>query len=660
MNEEKEITEIKVDHRNILRTAILQTMKGPQSVGYALQEMVNNSFDAGADSVKIFIENANTLVHQDDASGFNKIGIMSSLSYGQSSRERSDKRTIGANGTGLKSVLGLDADDALKNVKVTIYSVSKDYPKGIKLEFDFDFLVRLAEKEITGWENVTYDIDKKLFHHGWNRITGTTIIITGYDPEKIKSPEKIIEQLSKKLTPRAADRVSVLNGDIFQTIVSEPIDGSYWDFQHESRFLGNIDFDIYYGGVNDGPVLCGPVNSVMPFSDFFKELTKQQKEKVTRDWLSLGGYIYLDRLNTYRDHDNSFTREFFDKGACKDLVETLHVVVSELKELHQEEATMKNKEQYDKLVKDICKWSREAYATPTDIIPNTENPKNHFFNHSDQEYYILPRRLPMRPKDKMEVVLNNQGTKFIDFKGAKWSCDSDTIKIFGSGQKATIHTTVETSAVVKIEGSFGIHEIKVTVSNAKNTPYIYGMKNVLPGKTYEYELNNYVDKNVSWVISNQKGVVINSQHGKKITITIPEQEPQHDFVLTCRSDKKDIAKKTVYITEEGGIGKLPRLTVGKDDYLLAIGTHYKNCVAQIETDGPEEFSTIILNPIHGSLKNLNEAQKLPFILHNIAMAGCCDQIQRGVITPQYAMNVAGEFVTNLQAKAAGTKLKKHK
>lgn len=659
--EQKEITEIKVDHRNNLRTLILQTVKGPYGIGSVLQEMVNNSFDAGADAVRFFIEDSNTLVQQDDAAGFNKKGIISALSYGQSSRERNDKRTIGANGTGLKSVLGLDADtDTLKNVKVTIYSVSAEYPKGIKLEFDFDYLVKLAEKEIDGWENVTYGINKELFHHGWKRVSGTTIIITGYDPEKIKGSEKIIEQLSKKLTPRAADRVSVLNGSGFQTIVPEPIDGIFWDFQHESQFLGKNDFDIYYGGVNDGPTLCGSINSVLPFADFFKNLTKQQKEKVTRDWLSLGGHIYIEYLNKYRDHDGSFTKEFFDKGICDDLIETLHVVISELKELHQEEATMKDKEQYDKLVKDICKWSRELYATPTDIIPNTENPKNHFFNHPNQDYYILPRRLSMQPKNKMEVVLNNVGTKPIDFKGAKWSCDSDTIKIFGSGQKATIHTTVETKAVVTITGDFGTHEIKVLVSNAKNSPYIHGLKNVLPGQKYEYELHNYDDKNISWTISNQKGVIMSGHRGKKITITIPEHEPQHEFVLTCKSDKKDVAKKTVYITEEGGIGKLPRLTIGKDDYLLAIGTHYKNCVAQIETDGPEEFSTIILNPIHESLKNLNIPQKLPFILHNIAMAGCCDQIQRGIITPQYAMNVAGEFVSNLQAKAAGTKLKKNK
>lgn len=651
---------IKVEQTNILRTLILQAMKGSQGVGIALQELTNNSFDARADKIRFFIENSNTLVQQDDSSGFDTKGIISALSYGKSSRKRNDKSTTGANGTGLKSVLGLDVDDALKNVKVIIYSVSVEYPKGIRLEFDFEYLVKLAEKEISGRENITIGIDKKLFQYGWNRVTGTTIIITGYDPEKIKSSEKIIEQLSKILTPRAAGRVSVLNGNDFQTIVPEPIDGIFWDFQHESQSLGKIDFDIYYGGVNDGPILCGPINSALPFSDFFKELTKQQKERITRDWLSLGGHIYIERLNEYRDHNGSFTKEFFDKRICDDLVETLHVVISELKELHQQEATIKDKEQYDKLVKDICKWSREIYATPTNIIPNAENPKNHFFNYLDQDFYILPRRLSVKPKDKMEVVLNNVGTKFIDFKGAKWSCNSDTIKIFGSGQKATIHTTIETNAVVKIEGSFGIHEIKVFVNDTKDTPYIYGLKNVLAGKTYEYELKNYTDNNIAWTLSNAKGVFMKTGQGKKIIVTIPEQESQHDFVLTCKLGKKEIAKKTVYITEEGGIGKLPRLTVGKEDYLLAIGTHYKNCVAQLETDGPEEFSTIILNPIHEFLKGLNVSQKLPFILHNIAMAGCCGQIQKGIITPQYAMNVACEFVTHMQARAINKKQKKTK
>jgi hypothetical protein len=645
------MAEIRINHSANLKTLITQTVKGAHGIGVAFGEAINNCFDASATSVKILqkkIERNEAIVIMDDGDGFNKDGVVSALSYADSSRERNDTKTIGANGTGLKSLLGLGD---LSKTKVTIFSVSAEYPNGIELSFDFNYLVQLADKKITGWENVNQNIDKVFFFQNWKRVSGTTVIITGYDTDKIKDIQKVVEYVSRRVTPRAAEKLFAYFGNDYYSIEAEQVSGNQMDpFEHSSKLLGNVTFDMYYGGTNDGPVICGPVNSVMPFSDFFKVLSRQQKDAVTREFNSVGGFIYIEKLNKYRDHDGSFTAEF-EKGACQELVQMCNLVADELKNLNQQVDGIKLKKQHDQLVKDICKLSREFFATPTPTVMSPSIPKDPTLAYPEQDYYILPKNLRMKPKSQMEVTLNSKGKKDANFKNAKWKSDQNSIRIFGTGHKATVHSGEETTGKIEITGSFGTHLIDVVVSGRSLGTYIDGNKKVLPGQTYEYELCNSSETNIVWSISNAKGVVMNNQHGKKLSITIPPNEPQHDFLISCKSvsSKKEIAKRTVYITEEGGFGKQELVTVGKQHYLLEIGAHYIQCIAQLESAGPGEHSTIVLNPIHESLKNVNSTYQMGLILQSVAMAGCVDQVEQGIMSPQQAMLVSADFVTKLQA-----------
>ena len=223
-----------INHKNVYRHMIESQVQGETGKFVALREAVNNSFDAGATSIRIRFgkhEGQPALIISDNGFGFSAKGVRSAMSYAHSANERSDIKTIGANGTGLKTFLGLGDLDV---TKLTILSVHRDHPECRKMNINFKYILDLIERK-TKAENHVEDIKiPKDWLVDLARTTGSTVILTGYDSKRLGGAKAILKHLGEYLTPKACQHVEIYDDNKWQKIRPVSFRGKNYKFSYKN------------------------------------------------------------------------------------------------------------------------------------------------------------------------------------------------------------------------------------------------------------------------------------------------------------------------------------------------------------------------------------------------------------------------------------------
>lgn len=654
----------RVNYPKLILQFIETILKGMNTLKVAMGEIVNNSFDANASRVKIFIdtfEGKNALFIMDDGTGFLREKLVSIMSYLYSSHSQEDTSKTGKNGTGSKSALGLGD---FEKTKVTYVTKSRDYPNGIQFYFDLDYLIKFVDgKKVNSDDYITSKIDENIFaKNGWYRDTGSTFILTGYDGRTV-SLDQIRKILSETLIPPVASKVEIFDDSTNTFIAVSPVvpDGKYLSFSDKFKLLGNIKLDLYYGGSGEGPAICGPMNNICTFDDFFSELSKDYKNRVTRLWKSIGGYIYVENINTFRISNNSLNTKFYKEGACDELVECLQVIASELSKMNDEFKEEIELAKMQNVLEKISEVSAKISGTPEVLNKNGGGSMFAKPGLSDKAIFIVPKDIDLMPNDKIEVTLHNKGTTGLNFGDAVWSVKGSLVTLGGKGtgnkgRNVTINAGKNTgTCVIEIKGpSFGDHILKVRVGSyaTTTTPYIAGAKYLNPGSESTYSLNR-CDRvsDPKWNInSKHSGVSITETNGKEVVIKVEKNTPIHDFTLECFDDKnKIITTKRIGVVSGKGRKQLPMVTIGDKVFSVYFSTHYLNCIAVVEHDDKNDYPMIVLNPIHDIVKKQHYwMNKVGGLINGMAMAAAIFQVESGEVSQKKAMQVASEFIVSIQ------------
>ena len=664
--------------RRLLAQSLLQPMAGKNGMATAFQEIVNNSFDAKPSKVYIKLDSHQgkpAVVFLDNGCGFDRRGLVSILSYGDSSRERSDIKTIGANGTGTKFLLALGDID---KTKVTVITRSATYQKPVQISFNFDYLVKLAENPgLFKMEDlITESADDADFYKGWrdNRETGTTVIFTGFDTKKIDSNEAIRKSLAQRLSPRSAKKVFVWNSSAetpgyFELKPNTP-SGEHFHFDFDLPNLGNVTFEVYHGGSNNGPMICGEMNSIMEFSKFFATLSAADSKRLGRVWNQIGGHIYIEKANVYRSDDGSFIPQFYEGGAYKEIVDLFDIVSRELEVLQK---TVKDRKNMTEKREILCRIASVDGYDPTGITstdvkgkgPKTTPTKNKksggktgpgHKNVPDSEpatfvpvdVFLVPQVVEMVINSERPILLQNFGTKDLDLKATYWSSGNSNLKIAGNGPSIAIVSNGKPGVYsIMAKGEFGIHTINVVVLEKLKKPFISGESQVQAGREYDYTLENSTELNVRWQLDECPGVTLKDSHTNmyKTRLVIGGSVvPQRIKIFCTKSNNDIIAQKTISIIPTEMEDRPLLITVGRQTYALDFYPGLSS-ISSIEPPSQEHgLSTILINPVHPELRHASWDNSVDIMIWGIATAAVAHQVHEFGISAVEACGIASMFV----------------
>lgn len=646
-----------VNLEGTLKDHILTPVRGPNGVYIALREAINNSLDAKATKVRIKFgtyEKMPAIFITDNGIGMNRSGITSAMSYAFSSRNRDDVTTIGANGTGMKSLLGLNYN--IEKTKITAYTIHKgDEPT--KMEITFEYIVNLAKKKVSGDDYIETISMPRNWSEDMERATGTTVIITGFDGRKVKTPEQIINQLGEHLTPKACKFVEVKSGNLWYPVTPEAFKGEPFEIALESDHLGDVVFDLYYGTFGDGPKVCGPINEILPLTKLYLNMGKEQKGKVSKIWKTVSGHIYIPTANKYRMHEGGFSEEFYTSEACNELITMLKEVSEELEKLSNTVRDQRLRKKRDILIEKIVKAGSAINPITTDFIPTDSGnrPGGKLPWQSDQDYYILPKGLRMYPEETATITLRSQGKKEIDFSKTTWHADDKMISIlYSRGNGAKVKALKVGSTQIVARGSFGTHTIQVIISHAPNVPFISGPNYVKPGDDYTYELKRHERDNVFWELQERMaGVTLRTDPSSKKIASIEVAKFCSDCTATLlvrnKSTRVVIAQKRVHISENGAMGPVSMIHIGKRDYILKKDFFFPDTIAQVDyAFNDSVIPEIIVNTIHPRIKDLSAYYAADPILVAIGGAAIIDQVSDGTVKREDAAQMIEEFVSAIK------------
>ncbi len=637
----------------MLRELILNAIKGAKGPGVALSEIINNAFDALCTQIKIKVgtfRGQPAIIIMDDGTGFGAKNVDSILSYFKSSKLRSDKGTMGLNGTGAKGMLGLGK---LEKTKMTYLSFSDEYPEGLELWFDFDYLVKLGKGKAKGSDNVTLGIKADEFSQDWVRQKGTTVILTGFNIRN-GNPGKLIEALTDRLTPRACAKTYVLNEDRYTLVPPKKITGTLLEFEDDTKHLGRISCHIYYGGDNDGPMICGPINAMMPLTKFYDTLDRATRAKVTKQWMSVGGYIYIENANEYRSHTNEFRDDFYEESIHEEFIDVLYVVAGELEKLNEKFAEDQDYRDKKGILEKISQVSQQLYQLPTEIQPGKMRPTTLSSLITDDDIFMVPRNLHMNPNGTITVTLNNKGKLPVDLKDVIWKSKNPKITISGKGQMVQFFagnlepTQTSVTCEVVAKGSFGEHSISVRIDRGHITPHIQGKTHIAPGSIEQYDLCRYGSPRVTWKITGSDQAVIVTHDGKSVEVNALQNAPNGSFILECWDNDEMIAFRSLKITDQKMADKALLTRIGGEIYIIDFSAHHQGCLAQIESNGPGEIPTIVINPVHPLIRKQGKFHSTNQILAAIANAGVTHQVAEGMITSTKANAIWSMYMNEIK------------
>lgn len=649
----------RINYFEIVKFMVTEPVQGPDGVFKAIREAINNSLDVHATNFKIKIgefEGSPAVIISDNGEGFNHAAIKSVMSYAVSSKERSDIKTIGANGTGVKHFLGLGD---IEKTKVTILSVSKEIPTCTRMDLTFEYLVSLAEKKVKADDYVSTVTLPSDWQQDVKRETGATLILTGFDKRKVRKPEFIISELCEYITPRAAEYVSIFNGNTWVSPTPKKMKGNTFSYECDTAKLGNIAFELSYGGYGDGPVVCGSTNAILPLTQLWSKMDKDQRGRIAKVWKTISGYIYIQRANYYRQHNGSFSDEFFETETTEEFVLLLQMVSGELEKLTEQSTDEKSQREKQQLLARVIDAAKQL-AHPEFSVNGSVNGGDRPFSlvgDVDKDLYILPKRLNLWPGETQTITLRNSGTKVVDFTDAQWSVNGDCAVITNAyGATAVVTAKKVGSVSIKVSGSFGEHVIQVVVDHVSSTPFIKGPAYVRPGDMYLFELKRYEKSEVYWKVEHMPlfiQAIPDIEDKKKYSLQVGAECPDCTLTLSvyARHLDKLIAKKVINVLEEGGRKQLPVLRIGKKDYLLNVGNYYPDTVAQIDyafSDSP--IPEIVVNPLHPRVRKLSNFYATEPILVAIANVAIMDQISQGIVRISEAQAIVEQFVNQVKEK----------
>lgn len=648
------IRKAKVDHRKVLEFMITNPIKGQDGFFVAVREIVNNSFDAEAKNISIKFGKSgkeNALIIHDDGKGFSKEGIISAMSYAISSRKRDDTSTIGTNGTGLKGLLGLGNLDKTKITIITVDQQKVCY----KMEITFDYLVSLAAKKAKV-ENFISEISiPKDWSQEMIRETGTSVILTGFDGRRMKTIQQITKQFGEFLTPRASEFVRIFDGKDLVSIEPVAYHGKKYEFEFETIDLGLVSFILYCNGSGDGPIVCGNINAIIPLSEVYSKLSREQKAKVPKNlWKTTSGHVYVQKANTFRSHDGSFTEDFYQSSASDQLVDLLEAVGEEIDKLTEQVKDEKAIALQQKLVNSIMEAGRKMDLVNDNLFKDREKPGLDI--QTDKDIYLTPSKIRLRANQEVVITLYNHGKKQVDFTGSSWYTNSNLFTITDSkdAKAKVVAKQEEGEGKITIKGSFGEHTIAVQVSHAPVGTFISGPSYVKPGSEIEYILKRYDSPFVDWEYSSVNGIVFQQDplHPKMILMKVSPQIEEGELTIFAKRSgvKSFIAKKRIFVVNN--IPQVPESSIKilGEEYILVVDVIYPDTVAQPDYGfaNDEEITKIVINPLHPRIRDLGFVKSLDFLLPALAQAAAVDQISKGLIKPQKALVEAEKFIANMR------------
>ncbi len=639
----------------MIRDYILQPVRGTNGFYVAVREAVNNSLDAEATKVLLKYGEYNgepALFILDNGSGMTHEGITSAMSYGHSSRKREDTKTIGTNGTGMKSLLGLNYSK-LEKTLITAFTVSEP-GECTKMEITFNYILKLAEKKAKGDDYIeTVDLPSD-WERDMKRTTGSTVIITGFDGRKIKTTQQIVDQFGEFLTPKACEFVEILHEGKWHKIPPATLKGEHYNIELESPSLGKVIFDLYYGTRGEGPKVCGPINSILSITALWDNMSKSQRSQFpTYVWKNISGYIYIPTANVYRQHEGGFSESFYTSNTCLEFIDMLKQVGEELEKLSGNIRGYELKKRRDVLLEKIVRISNSIDPVKAEYAPtDAGNKESRPSIKKDQDVYILPKGLRMYPAETIAVMLNNVGKGKVDFSRAQWKSNSNIISVTDIvAGTARLTAYKEGSAKVTITGTFGEHVINVFVSPAPSHPYISGPNYIKPGNGYSYELKRHQRDNVYWGIRKEDLVhgisITETKNKKEITLNVPFTCPdRHVCMILVKNQTTDalIAQKNVTIADNGSIGPVMMMHIGKKDYVIQEDTHLSDAIAQVDYAFNDfDLPVIVVNNLHPRIRDQKPYYAADPILISIATAAMLDQVAEELITPEAAPKVIEDF-----------------
>ncbi len=632
-----------INVRLLIEQSLMTMLKGNKSLVVAIIEPINNSFDHGATEVRITFGNykgKHALFIMDDARGFNQSGIDSILSFGFSDKEQYDTNTIGVNGTGSKAVLGLGD---LKETKVSIVTFSESFKHGMYLDFNLDYLFDLADGKVPKPKRQEHLIRTE-FWNGWKRETGTNFILTGFSP-KVLNQKTLYNALSEALTPLNFKKVKLGVGDKYTNVPTKKIEGTKYEFNHTGDILGNFVFDVYYGGPNDGPKMCGKENYIRDYSDFLTTLSSKQKEQIGKIWKTIGGFVYIEKINIYRMTDGSFNKDFYENGACEELVSMFNLVGDELDDLEEkindEKLAEEQREVISRLVEASNKIAPQPYSSGRGLtqaaMPGSK---------VDEKIYIVPRVLFLKLGESAMVTLNNLGTEKINLSKCTW-LTSAFVTREGTGDTVRITAKKIGESKLIVHGEGWNHEIALTISESSSNPYIFGPKYVNLGTRSDYEIVNF-KKELTWFVetshSHSKDVEIESQTNSSVKIFIKKDATVNQFLLKCKDSADQIVAEKRIIVSDRRSHKAPMILIGGKYYKLDFKTLYKNDLAQIDDDDPEDYPSIVINSVHPFVRDQNIATKMKEYITAICMVAMTHQVEKEGLSTMKAMNIVWKTI----------------
>lgn len=632
-----------INVRLLIQQSLMTMLKGNKALVAAINEPINNSFDHGATEVRLRFgtyKGKQALFIMDDARGFNESGVDSMLSFGFSDKSQYDTQTIGVNGTGSKAVLGLGD---LKETKVNIISFSDTFKHGIHLDFNLDYLFDLADGKAVKPKKQE-SISRVDFWNGWKRETGTNFILTGFS-SKVLNQKTLHSALSEALTPLNVKKVKLGVEDKYSFVPLKKIEGSRYDFSYTGEILGNFVFDLYYGGPNDGPKLCGKENYIRDYSDFLPTLSSKQKEQIGKIWKSTGGFAYIENINIYRMTDGSFNKDFYENGACEELVSMFKLVGEELDELEEkindEKLAEEQKEVISRLVEASNKISPQPYSSGRGLT-QAAMPSSHV----EGKIYIVPRVLFMKLGESLVVTLHNNGTEKIKLEKCTW-LTSSFVNIEGSGDTVRITAKKIGQSKIIVNGDGWYHEIALTIIEPTNNPYIFGPKYMNLGVYADYEIANF-KKQLTWFVetshSHLKDVYISAQTSSSATVHVSKEATLSQFLLKCKDSNDQIVAEKRIIVSDRRSQKAPLVLIGGKYYKLDFKTLYKDALAQIDDDDPEDYPSIVINSLHPFVRYQPISVKMKEYITAICTVAVSHQIEKDGLSTMKAMNVLWQAI----------------
>jgi len=632
-----------INVRLLIQQSLQTMLKGNKALVAAIIEPINNGFDHGATEVRLNFgtyKGKHALFIMDDARGFNETGVDSMLSFGFSDKSQYDTQTIGVNGTGSKAVLGLGD---LKETKVSIISFSETFKHGMHLDFNLDYLFDLADGKAVKPKKQEH-LSRNDFWNGWKRENGTNFILTGFST-KVLNQKTLYSALSEALTPLNFKKVKLCVGDKYSFVPLKKIEGSRYDFSYKGDILGNFVFDLYYGGPNDGPKMCGKENYIRDYSDFLPTLSSKQKEQIGKIWKSTGGFAYIENINIYRMTDGSFNKDFYENGACEELVSMFKLVGEELDDLEEkindEKMAEEQRDVINRLVEASNKIAPQPYSSGRGATQTAMPSSN-----TEEKIYIVPRVLFMELGDSKVITLHNNGTEKLNFGKCTW-LTSSFVTIVGSGDTVRINAKKVGETKLIVHGTGWNHEILVNISEPTNNPYIYGPKYVNTGVSADYEIAKFKG-NLTWFVetshSHVKDVFIESQTNSSVKVFVTKDATLKQFILKCKDSKDQvIAEKRIMISDKR-VHRAPMMLIGGKYYKLDFKTLYKDALAQIDDDDPEDYPSIVINSVHPFVRYQNIATKMKEYISAICTVAVAHQIEKDGLSTMKAMNILWQTI----------------